>query len=144
MVLAFYTLKLSQNKKMAHFANSIFTKSSKKIGQTWQLVSIGSSNCSVSQITYRLQITVIVWTNVNQDLWCYIALLCYYELINKLRLRRKRRQFADDIFKCIFLNENVWIWIKISMKFISKGPIYNISALVQIMAWHQPGDKPLS
>ena len=28
--------------------------------------------------------------------------------------------------------------------FIPKGPINNISALVQIMAWCQSGDKPLS
>ena len=30
------------------------------------------------------------------------------------------------------------------MKFVPKGPINNIAALVQIMAWHPPGDKPLS
>ena len=29
-------------------------------------------------------------------------------------------------------------------KFVPKGPINNISALVQIMAWHKLGDKPLS
>ena len=28
------------------------------------------------------------------------------------------RHFADDIFKWIFLNENVWIPIKISLKFV--------------------------
>ena len=28
--------------------------------------------------------------------------------------------------------------------FIHKGPINNIPALVQIMAWRRPGDKPLS
>ena len=54
------------------------------------------------------------------------------------------RHFADDILKCIFLNENVWIPIKISPKFVPKGPINNIPALVQIMAWRRPGDKPLS
>ena len=53
-------------------------------------------------------------------------------------------KFADNIFKCIFLNENVWIFIKIWLKFISKVRINNIPALVQIMAWRQPGDKPLS
>ena len=42
------------------------------------------------------------------------------------------------------LNENVWISIKISLKFVPKGPINNIPALVQIMAWCRPGDKPLS
>ena len=36
---------------------------------------------------------------------------------NTLRLRRKALHFADDIFKCIFLYENVWIPIKISLKF---------------------------
>ena len=62
--------------------------------------------------------------------------------INTLRSRQNRRHFADDIFKCIFLNENVWIPIKISLKFVPQGPINNIPALVQIMAWRRPGDKP--
>ena len=34
--------------------------------------------------------------------------------------------------------------IKISLKFVPKGPINNIPALVQIMAWRRTGDKPLS
>ena len=39
---------------------------------------------------------------------------------------------------CIFLNENVWIAIKSSLKIVPNGPNKNISALVQIMAWrHQ-------
>ena len=54
------------------------------------------------------------------------------------------RHFPDDIFKCVFLNEKIWILIKISLKFIPKGSIDNILALVQIMAWRRPGDKPLS
>ena len=61
-----------------------------------------------------------------------------------LRPRHNGRHFADDIFKCIFLNENVWIPIKISLKFVPKGPINYTPASVQIMAWRQPGDKPLS
>ena len=51
---------------------------------------------------------------------------------------------AFDSFRDIFLNENIWISIKISLKFIAKGPIDNIAALVHIMAWLRPGDKPLS
>ena len=54
------------------------------------------------------------------------------------------RHFADDTFKCIFLNENVRISIKNSPKIVPNGPINNIPALVQIMAWCWPGDKPLS
>ena len=63
---------------------------------------------------------------------------------NTLRPRQNGRHIADDILKCIFLNENVWIPIKISLKFVPKGPINNIPALVQIMAWCRPGNKPLS
>ena len=52
--------------------------------------------------------------------------------------------FTDDIFKHMFLNENMWISIKISLKFVPTSPIDNNPALVQIKAWHQLGDKPLS
>ena len=62
---------------------------------------------------------------------------------NTLRSRQNGRRFPDGIFKCIFLNENAWIPIKISMKFVPKDPINNIPALVQIMAWRRPGDKQL-
>ena len=65
-------------------------------------------------------------------------------ILNTLRPRQDGRHFADDIFKCLFLNENVWIPIKISLKFVPTGPINNIPAMVQIMAWRRPGDKPLS
>ena len=65
-------------------------------------------------------------------------------LVNTLRPRHNGRRFADDTFKRIFLNENVRISIKISLKFVPKGPINNIPALLQIMAWRRSGDKPLS
>ena len=63
---------------------------------------------------------------------------------NSLRPRQSRHHFADDIFKCIILNENARISLKISLKFVPKIRINNIPALVPIMAWRQPGDKPLS
>ena len=65
-------------------------------------------------------------------------------IVNTLRPRQNGRHFPDDIFKCIFLNENIWISIKISLKFVPKGPINNNPALVQIMAWRRLGGKPLS
>ena len=65
-------------------------------------------------------------------------------VLNTLRQRQNGRHFADDTFKCIFLNENVRILIKISLKFVPKGPINNIPSLILIMAWRQPGAKPLS
>ena len=48
------------------------------------------------------------------------------------------------IFWLFFANENALFLIKISLKFVHKGPIPNILELVQIMAWRQPGNKPFS
>ena len=62
---------------------------------------------------------------------------------NTLRPKQNGRHFSDDIFKWIFLNENVWISINISLKFVPRRPINNIPTLVQVMAWRRPGDKPL-
>ena len=67
---------------------------------------------------------------------------CSY--FNTLRPRQNDCYFPENIFKYNFLNENIWILIKISLKFISECPINNIPALIQIIAWHLPGDKPLS
>ena len=53
-------------------------------------------------------------------------------------------KIADDIFNCIFFNEDVWISNEISLKFVPIGLIDNKSALVQVMAWRWTGDKPLT
>ena len=50
---------------------------------------------------------------------------------------------ADEIFKWIFLNENGWILIQNSLKFIPMSPIDNKPALVRVMAWRRTGAKPL-
>ena len=68
-----------------------------------------------------------------------ITLLCNIGYVSETRLKssppgQNGRHFADDIFKCIFLNEKLCILIRISLKFVSMCPINNIPALVQIMA----------
>ena len=65
-------------------------------------------------------------------------------MVSTLRPRQNGRHFPDDIFKCTFLIEKVWILIEISLKFVPRDQIDNITTLVQIMAWRRPGDKPLS
>ena len=72
---------------------------------------------------------------------CCIFIIISWIFIS-LMPRHNGCHFADHGFKCFFLN--VWISIKISPKFVPKCLINNILALVQIMAWHRPGDKPLS
>ena len=44
------------------------------------------------------------------------------------------RHFADDIFKCIYVNKKCCITIRISLKFVLTGSIDNDLALVQEMA----------
>ena len=71
-------------------------------------------------------------------------MICSVCLVNTLRLEQNGGQYPDDNCKCIFLNENVWILIKISLKFVPKGPINNIPVLVHIMAWHRAAGQATS
>ena len=84
-----------------------------------------------------------IWPCLGKIPWTPGPILSGRSNFNTLRTRRNGQHFADDIFKRIFFNENVRISIKISLTFVPKGPIYNIPALVQMMAWRRPGDKPL-
>ena len=59
-------------------------------------------------------------------------------------LDKMAANLADNIFNRIFLNENAWISIKISLKFVPKGPIDKKPELVQVMGCRRTGDKPLS
>ena len=86
--------------------------------------------------------------HLMKPLWnirCCVSIVAADGLVlNTLRLRQIGRHFPDAIFGCIFVNENIQISIRISLKFVPKSPINNIPALVLIMAWRPPGDKPLS
>ena len=93
-----------------------------------------------SGLCYEIQFQVTSATSVYQKRRAIYVSVAF----NTLRPNQNGRHIADDIFKCIFLNENVWIPNNISLKFVPKGPINNIPALVQIMPWHRPGDKPSS
>ena len=64
--------------------------------------------------------------------------------LTHLPLGKMAAILAEDIFKCIFVGENIPISIQISLKFVPRGSIDNKAALVQVMAWCQTGDKPLS
>ena len=55
----------------------------------------------------------------------------------------KMAVILQTTFSNIFLNEIIWISIKMSLHFAPKRPINTTSPLVQIMAWCRVGDKPL-
>ena len=55
-----------------------------------------------------------------------------------------RRRFENDTSKFIFLFENCCILIQISLKFVPNSQIDNNPVMIQLVAWHRTGDKPLS
>ena len=65
-----------------------------------------------------------------KEQWSYLCNPVVTSCFNTLRPRQDGRHFAYDTFKCIFLNENVWIPIEILLKYVPKGRIDNIPALV--------------
>ena len=42
-----------------------------------------------------------------------------------------------------FFNENDGILIQISLKFVPRSQVENTPAVLQVMAWHWTGNKPL-
>ena len=101
-----------------------------------KIVIIMSENVFNITIIFKATIigNVVVIANV-------VIIVIIHHRFNTLRPRQYGRPFPENIFKCILLNANVWISLKISLKFV---PINTIPASVQIMAWRRPGDKPLS
>ena len=74
---------------------------------------------------------------------------CYVTFRNTMGISHARLTYWDrdkitDILKCIFVDENIWMSLKISRNFVSGVRINNIPALLQIMVWHLGGAKSLS
>ena len=92
-------------------------------------------DCCVEYI-YTLVLTSALWSSHKFD--CKIHMnymvqhICNWHTVNVINSPpgQNGRHFADDIFICIVVNEKFLILIKISLKFILKGPIDNNSALV--------------
>ena len=74
---------------------------------------------------------IIAWSRVcpGDSYTCIIIALYVFWY----KLTHWGRDKMGDIFKCIFSNENVWILMKIALKFVPKGPINDIPALVRLL-----------
>ena len=53
------------------------------------------------------------------------------------------RTKASERTIIVTMNEKLWISIRISLKFVLKGPEDNRSELFQVMAWHRTDGNPL-
>ena len=102
----------------------------------WHILDIHIPNIIV--LTHWSQdkmATISQMTFLNAFYWMYHIGICptLWGLGDFSTLRpRQNGQWA--ISNCIFRNENVWISIKISLKFVPKGLINNNPALVHIVA----------
>ena len=109
----------------------------------WSLAKL--SECKISTTSLSIfSMLDILKMSLEGSVDATESVHCYHFVINTLRPIQNGRNFPDDFFKWILLNENAWISINISLKFVPRGPINKIPTLVQVMAWSRPGNKPLS
>ena len=97
-----------------------------------------SMTCYMSFSVMRIDFFYIC--HFSMELWYKMSILMFKHIEAKTKWAPFRR------WHFFFLNEYVLIatCIKVPLKFAHKGPINNIPALVQKMAWRRQGDKPLS
>ena len=75
---------------------------------------------------------------------CFRSMSIMVVSFASLRPRQNDGHWAENIFKCIFLNQNYRILNQISLQFVTCGTTDNDLILVQITAWQRTCDKPLS
>ena len=85
-------------------------------------------------ICFILLLLAILKTTLWLSIACQLTLLS----LNKIATVSQ-----TTFFKCTFLNKKCGIFIRVSSKFVAKGPIDNTSVLVRVMALHRTGDKSL-
>ena len=111
------------------------------------------------------QITPKILRHFESQAWVYYLLGNLPDLFTRFNLEKLKREadlssqrsrkytscwtsthWGQDKMAAIFQTtfSNVWISIKISLEFVLMVPINNIPSLVQLVAWHWSGDKPLS
>ena len=162
LILCSWNIMASASDRLTHWPLGDFDKKFRQIIFKLILVIEGwSISCEIAIRWMPLDLTDDESTLVQVMAWCRQATSHYLnqcwpnsmppygvtrpQWVNTLSLRQNGRHFAEDIFKCIFLNENVWILISISLKYMfPKYPINIIPALVQIMACSLSGGRPLS
>ena len=98
----------------------------------------------------KLQISIQV-SLYNKEHMCMFLICVIFSLWYKyIALTHSGRNKMAANLQMTFSNAFCWMTLYESrlkyhwMNVVPKGPISNIPALVQIMAWHRPGDKPLS
>ena len=107
----------------------------------WNLPGANELNVRIECKIFRHDVFSLLPTQVIISFYIHVYVQ-WAIIFNTLRPRQNGRHFANDIFKCNFVNEKAWFSITISLKFVPQDPVNNIPTLVEIMAWRRPNDKP--
>ena len=125
----------------------------KELGSvSWEVVNIsfrkiGEKNTLLKLLPHlsganELMPTGRLYVERERDMGCTESGTLVHQF-NTLRPRQDGRHFADDIFKCIFLMKMLEFRLLFHWSLFPRA-INNIPAMVQLMAWRRPGDKPIS
>ena len=102
-----------------------------------QRASLGSNELTDIMAWICNYIHCFIWDVITHPCLSFSGSLTHLPLEKMVAI------LADDIFNCIFLNENDRIQIWISLNYVPRSQIDKKPALVQVMAWRRTGDKPL-
>ena len=76
---------------------------------------------------------------------CIWELLIYKRIwINSSPPGQNGRLYTDNIFRCFFVHRKFCIWLQISLKFVPKGPMNNISGADQATSHYLNQRRPSS
>ena len=113
--------------------------------ENWQTFGLGPN--AFSQMI-AVAVIAFCWlypiTNKVYHILLMFICITQTQRVNILMPGQDGRHFPDGIFIYIFSNENAWILVSISLRFVPKGPINNIPSSIQTMVWRRSGDTPLS
>ena len=122
----------------------------------WPLFFCHGSRVRKSRATYLshlqmypggdTEVQTVYWSWLYTHLWqgLHFRRPPIRALTHQFGPRQNGRHFEDDIFKHIFLIENLPISINISLNFVPRDPIGNKSPVIQTIVWRRKGDTPLS
>ena len=81
-------------------------------------------------IVYSYDTPICILHGCFIDIWSIARTCTIHHVVNSFSPGQNGRHFADDVFRCILVNEEFGILIKISLKFVPKCPIDNNTTLV--------------
>ena len=131
--------KLLASKCMDNYDSPLFMLYSSYFNKRPMSPGLGSNTFYQIQIQIhffpkvQIQIQIQIHRQKSDQIQIQIQLL-KYKYKYTMRPRQNCRHFTDDISKLYC--KKIVLFIQISLKIVSKGPIYNKPTLVRVMAWH--------